>query len=337
VPVAGPPGIMRVFPPGIFSSDPPRHTSLRSQIEPPFRAALAGAPAIAQAYVTSILGTLGPTGHMELITDFALPVPAYVLFDLLGIPQDSVLRQGLLGWEVPIVRANDPTTPRMARFEGATAAMALHHYVQGLVRLYRVGGGAGLIGVLAQAVGPNLTEEDVYASCVDFVVAGYLSTTWLVASAITALIDHPDQLELVRANPQLVGAVMTEALRLEPPFQLIDRYATQETTLGGVDLKVGDKVTAVVGSANRDPNAFPDPDELRLDRPDTQLAFGAGIHYCIGAPLARIVAPVMLSGLLRLHDLEVAGIAQWGTDPFLRGMANLPLAFRPELVATAAQ
>src|SRR5262249_9191967 len=156
-----------------------------------------------------------------------------------------------------------------------------------------------------------------------------------VASAITALLDHPDQLELVRADPQLVDAAMTEALRLEPPFQLVDRYATQETNLGGVDLKVGDKVTAVGGAANRDPDVFPDPADFRLDRPDTQLAFGAGIHYCIGAPLARIVAPVMLSGLLRLHDLEVAGIPQWGTDPFLRGMANLPLAFRPEVLAAA--
>jgi cytochrome P450 len=336
VPVAGPPGIMKVFPPGIFNSDPPRHTTLRSQIEPPFKAALANAPALAQTYVTSILGTLGPTGHMELINDFALPVPAFVLFDLLGIPQDQQLRQGLLLWEIPIVRANDPTTALKDRFAGATTAMALHHYLQGLVRLYRGVGGPGLIGTLAQAIGPTLTEEDVYSSCVDFVIAGYLSTTWLVASAITALIAHPDQMELLRANPQLVDAAMTEALRLEPPFQLIDRYATQETTLGGVDLKVGDKVTAVVGSANRDPATFEDPDDFRLDRPDAQLAFGAGIHYCIGAPLARIVAPAMLWGLLRLHDLEVAGIPQWGTDPFLRGMANLPLSFRPELVPAVA-
>src|SRR5262249_10167163 len=91
VPVPGPPGIMRVFPPGIFSPAPPRHASLRAQIEPPFRAALANAPAIAQGWVTQILATLGPTGHMELVADFALPVPAFVLFDLLGIPQDKLL------------------------------------------------------------------------------------------------------------------------------------------------------------------------------------------------------------------------------------------------------
>jgi cytochrome P450 len=333
-PVAGPAGIMRVYPPGIFNSDPPRHTALRSQIEPPFVAAMASAPAIAQGYVDKLLDAVRPTGHMELITDFALPVPANVLFDILGIPQDQVLRKLLLEWEIPIVRANDPTQTPTTRFIGATTAMALHHYVQGLVRQYRLGGGPGLIGVLAQAIGPTLTDEDVYASCVDFVVAGYLSTTWLVASAMTALIAQPSQLELLRSRPDLLDDAMTEALRIEAPFQLIDRYVTQATTLCGVDLAVGTKVTAVVGSANRDRSVFPDPDTFDISRLDTpQLAFGAGIHYCIGAPLARIVAPVMLSGLIGLQDLAVDGIPQWGTDPFLRGMANLPLRFKAQVGA----
>jgi hypothetical protein len=326
---------MRVYPPGIFNSDPPRHTALRAQIGPPFKAALARARTLAEGYVHAQLDNVRPTGHMELITDFALPVPANVLFDILGIPTDPLLRRGLLDWETPIVLANDPTQTPRTRFAGATAAMALHHYVQGLVRQYRLGAGTGLIGVLAQAIGPTLTEEDVYSSCVDFVVAGYLSTTWLVASAITALIGQPSQLRRVAADRDLLAPVMTEALRMEPPFQLVDRYVAQETRLCGVTLAVGTKVTAVVGSANRDSAVFrdPDADTFDIDRQDTgQLAFGAGIHYCIGAPLAEIVAPVMLSGLLDLADLEVDGTPQWGSDPFLRGMANLPLRFRAQPV-----
>jgi cytochrome P450 len=104
----------------------------------------------------------------------------------------------------------------------------------------------------------------------------------------------------------------------------------QETTLCGVDLTVGDKVTAVIGSANRDPAVFRNPDDFDMDRRDTaQLAFGSGIHYCIGAPLAQIVAPAMLAALLRLDNLAIDGYAQWGSDPFLRGMVNLPLRFTP--------
>jgi cytochrome P450 len=269
---------------------------------------------------------------MELVTDYALPIPANVLFDLVGIPADDLVRRGLLAWELPIVRANDPTQPIKAQFEGATAVMALHHYVQGLLRKYRLGGGPGLLGTLAQAIGPTLTEEDVYASCVDFVIAGYLSTTWLIASAIQALLAHPGQLQELRARPDKIAAALTEALRLEPPFQLIDRYVAQETALCGVDLKVGDKVTAVIGAANRDAAVFRDPDDFDMDRRETaQLAFGSGIHYCIGAPLAQIVAPAMLAALLRLDDLAIDGYVQWGSDPFLRGMTNLPLRFKPVL------
>lgn len=330
-PRPGPVGIMSVFPRGIFMADPPRHTALRSQIEPPFRAALATARPIAEQYAAGFLAKLRPTGHMELVADYALPIPAFVLFDLVGIPADDLVRKGLLAWEIPIVRANDPTQPIRAQFEGATSAMALHHYLEGLLRKYRLGGGPGLLGTLAQAIGPTLTEEDVYTSCVDFVVAGYLSTTWLVASAMQALLAHPSQLQELRARPDRIGDALTEALRLEPPFQLIDRYVAQETTLCGVDLKVGDKVTAVIGSANRDPAVFPDPDDFDIDRPDNgQLAFGSGIHYCIGAPLAQIVAPAMLSALLTLDDLAIDGYAQWGSDPFLRGMLNLPLRFKAE-------
>jgi cytochrome P450 len=331
-PRPGPVGIMSVYPHGIFTSDPPRHTALRSQIEPPFMAALATARPMAEGYVTGILNKLGPTGYMELVTDYALPIPAFVLFDLVGIPADELVRRGLLAWEIPIVRANDPTQTIRAQFEGATAVMALHHYLQGLLRKYRLGGGPGLLGTLAQAIGPTLTEEDVYASCVDFVVAGYLSTTWLIASAIQALVAHPSQLQELRDRPDKIDDALTEALRLEPPFQLIDRYVAQETTLCGIDLKVGDKVTAVVGAANHDPAVFPDPDDFDMDRGDTaQLAFGSGIHYCIGAPLARMVAPAMLAGLLRLDDLAIDGYAQWGSDPFLRGMTNLPLRFKAEV------
>jgi cytochrome P450 len=170
----------------------------------------------------------------------------------------------------------------------------------------------------------------VYMSCIDFVVAGYLSTTWLVASAISSLLAHHDQWEALLADPSKRGRALEEVLRFEPPFQLVDRFVAQDTVLGDVELRRGDTVTAVVGSANRDPAQFDRPDMLDIERDCPEpLTFGGGMHYCIGAPLARIMAPAMLGELLKLSALTVDGQPQWGTDPYMRAMTNLPLSFRP--------
>ena len=166
-------------------------------------------------------------------------------------------------------------------------------------------------------------------SCIDFVVAGYLSTTWLVASAVSSLLAHHDQWEALLADPSKRAAALEEVLRFEPPFQLVDRFVAQDIVLGDVALKRGDSVTAVVGSANRDPAMFDRPDVLDIERDSSAaLTFGDGMHYCIGAPLARIMAPAMLGELLNLRALAVDGQPQWGTDPYMRAMTNLPLSFR---------
>ena len=168
-------------------------------------------------------------------------------------------------------------------------------------------------------------------SCIDFVVAGYLSTTWLVASAVSSLLAHHDQWEALLADPSKRDRALEEVLRFEPPFQLVDRFVAQDTVLGGVALKRGDSVTAVVGSANRDPPRSTVPTSWTSSAParTEPLTFGGGMHYCIGAPLARIMAPAMLAELLSCNALAVDGQPQWGTDPYMRAMTNLPLSFRP--------
>jgi cytochrome P450 len=327
----GPVGIMTEYPIGIFGSDPPQHTKLRSQIEPLFCAAIGQAPALATAFAADAVKQARAAGHMELVADFALPVPAKVLFKLLGIPPDPGVWEGLIAWVTTIVRAHDITQPMPVRFQGATASMALHQYLAGLVLQYQKTPGPGLIGAVTSAIGTDLTADEVQMCFFDFVVAGYLSTTYLIASGVRALLDHPDELAALRADPARMSDAVEEMLRFEPPLQIIDRYLAHDTELCGVTLHANDKVTAVIASADRDPAAFDpatfgDPDVFQIDRPDSpHLSFGGGIHHCIGAPLARLVMPAAMSALLAVPELEIAGLPQWQTDPYLRGMVNLPL------------
>jgi cytochrome P450 len=150
------------------------------------------------------------------------------------------------------------------------------------------------------------------------------------------LLAEPGALARLRADPDLIAATVEELLRLEGPVQLIDRIASRDTTLGGEEVEAGTHVALVVASANHDPDRFEAPEELRLDRPGRHLAFGEGIHVCVGAPLARIVTPVALRALLaHAEQIELDGEPQWQTDPYLRGAISLPLRIMP--TASAAR
>jgi cytochrome P450 len=317
--------------PGIFQSDPPRHTRLRELIGPAFCSAIQGAPALVEQRVTGSIGAVAPTGHMELVGDYAGPVASGVLYDLVGIPDAD--RVKLWAWEQAILRARGVTQPAAIKLQGDTATAALQFYLEGRVhQCQRTGGGNGLLGLLCQQIGLGLVAEDVYLSCADFIAAGHLSNTWLIASAILRLLQSPDQLRALRLAPTKIDQAVTELLRYEPPFQLVGRYAANATQIGGHEIAAGQRVVGVVGSANRDATVFPDhPEVLDIDRPDTgeQLGFGDGIHYCIGAPLARMVVPAALLALVqRLPALELDGLPQWQMgDPTLRALTSLPVRF----------
>jgi cytochrome P450 len=330
-PPASPVAMLGAFPLGLFVADPPQHTVLRCTFDGPFGDQMLKAPAIAAERAGKMLDPLRSSGHMELVADYATPVPANVLFDVLGIPDAPGLRDGLQQWENLMVPSHDITQSPQVRFLGGSARMALLAFMEGLVRQYTAtDGGPGMIGAMCKPGATDLSTEALFMSGIDFVVAGYLSTTWLVASAINSLLAHPDQWEALLADPSKRNRALEEVLRFEPPFQLVDRYVAQDTVLGGVALKRGDTVTAVVGSANRDPAKFADPDALDIERDSSAaLTFGGGIHYCIGAPLARIMAPAMLAELLSLRELALDGQPQWGSDPYMRAITSLPLSYRP--------
>lgn len=319
------------FPPGVFSADPPYHTQMRGAIEPPFRAALANAGAVAGGIADGLIDGIrrGGSRRMELMADYALRVPSDTLFALLGLP--AAHGDSLRAMVSAIVAANDPTQSVGVRMMGATAVMALETYFQGMLVEMAAAPDATLCGrMLAAATAAGLTPLHVQTTLVNFVVAGYLSTTFLVGTGILNLLDpaNAGQRAMLAARPERIGAAVNEMLRHDAPAQVVDRVVAADTTLGGVALPRGTHVTLVIGSANRDEAVFASPDAFDMDRTDARSAipFGAGIHHCIGAPLVGIVAPLAIGRLLAAFpDLALDGMVQWQTDPYLRAPANVPL------------
>jgi cytochrome P450 len=327
-PKVGPYAVMSSFPRGVFFEDPPRHAELRVILEPALRAAMKGAPALAGQLADARLAAVAGTGRIDLIADYALPLPADLLFTVLGIPNDPGVWAGLRAWQGAVVAAHDVTQTPAVRAAGATVTMALRTFLTGLVKrcVSDPASATGMLGTVCVSIGDDLTIDDVAASFQDLIIAGYLSTSWLIASGMVQLLDNPDQMKALRDDPALMPGAIQEMLRFDGPVQVVDRAAAVDTVLGGTPLKAGDKLGVVVGSADHDPSVFPSPERFDIRRDNTRgLGFGAGIHTCIGAPLAVRVAPVAIAKLLAVPELAVDGLAQWQSDPYLRGLVNLPV------------
>jgi cytochrome P450 len=326
----GPYGAMANFPIGLFGSDPPLHTQLRGILEPMFDEAIKSAPALAEQFAGPLLAAAKQHGRIELISDYALPLPSSVLFTLLGIPNDPGVWSGLITWQAAIAAAHDIKQSASVRGAGATCSMALNAYFEGLRLANEKAPATGLFAQVCQAFAKaRLRPQEVQMCAVDFLVAGYLSTTFIIGTGVRNLLLNPDQLAALRADPALMRGALEEMLRMDGPVQVIDRYAAMDTEIDGRPYPQNSKVTAVVGAGDHDPSVFVDPEKFLIQRTgEAHMAFGAGIHCCIGAPLARLVTPVALQMLLdEFPNLALDGIPQWQTDPYLRAVTNLPLRF----------
>jgi cytochrome P450 len=326
----GPFTMMSCLPQGVFASDPPLHTQLRSLLEPLFIEAIQSAPQLTATIAGPLLATARAHGRIELISDYALALPASVLFELLGIPNDPGVWEGLIAWQAAIAAAHDITQSPAVRGGGATCSMALNSFFEGMLLAHRATPAAGLFAQICDAfASAGLSPQEVQMCACDFLIAGYLSTTFVIGTGTRNLLLNPDQLAALREHPSLVGAAVEEMLRIDGPVQVIDRYAAADTDVGGRRFKRGAKVTAVIGAADHDPSVFTDPDRFLIERPQSShMSFGAGIHTCIGAPLVRLVAPVAIQLLLaEFPELALDGLVQWQTDPYLRALTSLPLRF----------
>jgi cytochrome P450 len=320
----------------LLRMNPPDHTRLRRLVARAFTPARVRelAPRI-EALTASLLdGALaGPGGQFDLIAGLALPLPVAVISELLGIPVAD--RPRLVAWSDALARSLDPgflisdedrARQREARLEFAA-------YLRGLLPSRRRSPGDDLISALISVhdSGGPLTEDELIGLCMLLLVAGHETTRSLIGSAVLALLRHPAELAAVAADPSLIEPAVEETLRYDPPVQLVSRFALRATSVAGRPIAAGSFVLMLVGAANRDPGLCPDPDLFSVRRGERRhLAFGHGIHFCLGAPLARLEAAIALRQLLpALPRLRVAGEPEWKPNTVLRGLEHLWLAAAP--------
>jgi cytochrome P450 len=269
-------------------------------------------------------------GSMELVDEFAFPLPITVIAELLGIPVEDQRR--FREWSNTFV--TPPVTPEL-REQAARHTDEFVGYLDELFANRRAEPAEDLVTALLRAEdeGDHLSQNELYAMVVLLIVAGHETTVSLITNAVHALLTHPEQLEALRADAGLLPGAVEELLRFDSPVErTITRWATADVELGGETIRRGDLVIAVVGSANRDGTRFPRADELDLRRTDGKhVGFGRGPHFCLGAPLARIETEAALAALLRrLPGLRLATADEdlyWRPIPVFRSLAELRVAW----------
>ena len=317
---------------GLISSDPPNHTRLRSLLTKAFtpRVIEKLQPRI-QQLVDELLDAAVPSRALDLVRDLAYPLPAIVIAELLGAP--AAARDDFKIWSDGILafQGMGVVTPDVLE-HSQRHLVAMRGFLIDLLAERRRQPQDDLLSHLAAAetAGDRLTEAELLTTCVTLLTAGHETTTNLIANGLYALLCHPDQLALLRADPGVMPTAVEEMLRYESPLQRNPRRVSEDMVFRGAQMKRGDYVLQMLGAANRDPEIFAEADCFKLARqPNRHLAFAFGIHFCVGAPLARLEAPITISAVLnRLPGLRLATDAvEWQEHGLLRGLAALPVAF----------
>jgi cytochrome P450 len=328
-PVGGllPPEIDAAMNNDLLHVDPPDHTRLRRLVSAAFtrRRVEALAPRI-QSIADELLDDLADVSTADLITAYAYPLPIAVICELLGVPAQG--QAGFREWSKTLVGGS-----AQGRQEWAAAATALVGYVRGLIVVKREAPADDLMSALVAARdgADRLTEDELTSMVFLLLVAGHETTVNLIGNGIQALLTHPDQLALLRAEPERLSAAIEELLRFTGPVQVATfRWTTTPVRIGDTEIPAGELVVPGLMAANRDPARIAAPDTFDPTRPDTpHLAFGHGVHHCIGAPLARLETRIALGSLLaRFPDLSLAVPAEdlrWRPSLLMHGLTALPV------------
>jgi pimeloyl-[acyl-carrier protein] synthase len=317
--------------PSMLFVDPPDHTRLRALVNKAFTpVAVERLRPRVEAIVAELLDRVAGAGAMDVVEDLAYPLPVTVICELFGVPEAD--RDRFRAWSRGLVHLLDPLVASDALERALRARLALRGYLRELIADRRAHPTGDLLTALiaAEDQGHQLSEDELVSMCVLLLVAGHETTVNLIANGLLALVRDPGARARLQADPAPAGSAVEELLRYDSPVQFTSRHALADLDVGGRHIRAGETVVAVLGAANRDPAQFPDPDRLDLARkPNRHLAFGGGIHFCLGAPLARMEAAMAIPALLaRLPGLELAGPPVRRDTVTLRGLASLPVAFR---------
>lgn len=326
-------GVMRYLDHWLVFKAPPEHTRLRrilnSVLSP---RTVQGMEPTVRATFEHILAGIDATQEIEFMKDLAVLLPAYVILDMLGVPREDFGR--IKAWSDALrlfigTAQGEGDKYRRAR-EGADGMSA---YFRELAARRRAAPGEDVISrmIAARDEAGALTEDELVACCMLFLFGGHETTTNLLGSAVVALLEHPQQRERLRAEPGLITSAIEEFLRYDGPSNSIARVVAQDHELGGRTLRAGQRVFAMVNAANRDPRQFEQPHALDLGRtPNRHLTFGQGLHFCLGAPLARLEARVCIGTLVERFPQMRPGSApvQWLDAMIMRGPERLPLRLR---------
>ena len=315
----------------LLENEPPTHTRLRRLVAAGFGRRqverLRGrVTEIARGLARDVRDAGAGGSTVDLMPLYAEPLPVAVIATLLGVPDED---RGLLRpWSNAIVKLYEPAPPVEKRRAAETAATEYVGYVRGLIDYRRRHPGEDLLSDLIatrDADGSRLSEDELVATAVLLQMAGHEASVNVVGNGTYALLSHPA--ERAGLTAELVPGAVEELIRYDPPLQLFERTATEPVRIGAVTVEPGQKIAALLGAANRDPAVFADPDRLDLARwPNPHLGFGAGIHFCLGAPLARVELQASLATLLTdLPGLALAGEPTRHPTFTHRGFATLPV------------
>ncbi|MFL5643780.1 MAG: cytochrome P450 [Chloroflexota bacterium] len=311
---------------GMLDLEPPDHTRLRRLVLKAFtpRTVEAMRPRI-QAIVDGLLDAVAGAGEIDLIADYVEPLPVTVIAELLGIPEPD--RHHLRPWSRDICLMYELDPPDESARKAVRASIEFGDYLRALLGERRQRPGDDLISALAAVVddGDTLTEQELIATCVLLLNAGHEASVNGAGNSWWTLFRHPDALARLRADPALIPTAIEELLRFDTPLSLFERWVLAPVEIHGVQLDRGDEIAMLFGSANRDGSAFEKADDIDLARdPNPSLSFGAGIHYCLGAPLAKLELAIAFETLLRrAPGLELVETPGWKPTFVLRGLESL--------------
>jgi cytochrome P450 len=311
----------------LLENEPPVHTRLRSAISAAFNRRHVDrlrptVSTLAQHMVDRLVACIAEDGEADLLHHLAQPLPVAVIAELLDIPEAG--RSRLVPWSNAIVKMYEYGLPEERRRAAEHAATEFSGYLREIAESRRERPGRDLVSDLLRA---GLTENEVVATAVLLLMAGHEATVNVIGNGVRELLRHPAQWLRLLENPELIDTAVEEMIRYGAPLQLFERTATEDVEIAGFRVPKGEKIAALLGAAARDPQVFTEPDRFDVGRtPNQHLGFGAGIHYCIGAPLARIeIAAAVRALLAKAPQLHSTREPERRPEFVIRGLRNFPV------------